>query len=581
MREKIKKYWFPAFSFLLTLFVSLFWVALRVNHSGISKFLGADNNPSFLIMNLPVMVCVLSWVGCALALAGWIVWDRKKWPAVIGFVIGIIMTVAAIAVIIFGAKDYMRFIMVHYWESIVITAGVAVFALVLLFPPKLKNWVKGVIIGIVVVAAVIIGYELRPCDFTYGAVVYAVEDDYQIVFSTSDSAIAWVQIGDECYYDLYAGSMRSADKVHKVVVPQTVLDAAGGYTTCAKQMIYRGPFGGYTGKTISRDYAFRAVDASNGLQHIAISDVHEAVEAATTAATFSGSELGHLALTHIEETDFIVLLGDLVSMVETEKDAQLANELAYAITKGEIPVIYARGNHEIKGEYAEVLYKYVGSKNQEFYYTVTLGDDDVFAVVLDMGEDHEDDYWEYYGTAQFDLYRAAQTEMLQEVLEDGDYENYRYRMMLCHIPVVYVDKYGYFEEFRNDWTALLNEMDLDIGLSGHKHVLWPLLPGQVEPHTKLVYNDAYSGASGKVEGGYLTDFNFPNFLAGRRSLQQAGGTQSNGNDQYVCLYTRAGLTEGLQISNYVNSRGETINGYYPFAPELFNDIPTDTKRPEK
>ena len=110
MKEKIKRYWFPALSFLLTLVISLFWVALRVNHSGISKFLGADTNPSFLIMNLPVMVCVLSWIGCALALSGLIC--GKKWPAVAGFVIGVVMTVAAIAVIIFGAKDYLRLISV-------------------------------------------------------------------------------------------------------------------------------------------------------------------------------------------------------------------------------------------------------------------------------------------------------------------------------------------------------------------------------------------------------------------------------------------------------------------------------------
>ena len=171
--------------------------------------------------------------------------------------------------------------------------------------------------------------------------------------------------------------------------------------------------------------------------------------------------------------------------------------------------------------------------------------------------------------------------MLEEILEEGSYENYRYRMMLCHIPVVYVDKNGYFEEFRNDWTALLNEMELDICLSGHKHVLWPLIPGQVEPNTTLVYNDAYSGAEGKVEGGYLIDFNFPNFLAGRRSLQQAGGTQSNGNDQYVCLHTRVDFTQTKQVSNYVNSHGESINGVYPFVNGLFNDIPTEIKRPEK
>ena len=567
MKEKIKKYLFPGAGFVTSLLASLFWVALRINHSGISKFLGADTNPSFLVMNLPVMVTVLSWIGFGFALVGLILWDKKKWPAITGFVTGVVMTIAAIAVIIFGAKDYLRFILPHFWESLAVTAGILFFAWILLFPPKWKLWLKGLVVAAVVVSAVVIGYELRPCTLSYEPVVYAVEDEYQIVFTTSDNAIAWVNIGGVEYYDLYAGSMKSADKVHKIIVPQEVLDEAKAYSVNYQQMIYRGPFGGYLGQHQAQHYLFRPVDSSDGLNYFALSDVHESVDAAIAAATSR------------QDTDFIVLLGDLVSMVETEKDVQLANKLAFGITKGEIPVIYARGNHEIKGEYAEELYKYVGSKDQQYAYTVTLGDDDVFAVVLDLGEDHEDDWWEYYGTAQFDLYRQEQTEMLEEILEDGDYENYSYRMMVCHIPVVYVDKNGNFEAFRNDWTTLLNQMDLDMGLSGHKHVMWPLIPGQVEPNTTLVYNDAYSGEVNKVEGGHLLDFNFPNFLVGRRSLQQAGGTQSNGNDQYVCLHTRVEQGSTTLVSNYVNSEGESINGVYPFGNGIFNDIPTAVKRP--
>ncbi len=569
--EKVKKYWFPVFAFLLTLVSALFWVALRVNHSGISKFLGADDNQSFLIMNLPVMVCVLAWIGVAFALFGLTGWSRRRWPAIVGCVIGAVMAVGAVVVIYFGAKDYMRFILVHFWKSLAVTGCILAFALVLFFPPKLKNWMKYAIVAVIVIAAVVMGYQLRPCEFTYGAVVYAVEDDYQIVFSTSDSAVAWVEIGGEKYYDLYAGSMRSVDRVHKVEVPQSVLDAAGGYTVCAKQMIYRGPFGGYTGDTISQSYHFRPVDTSDGLDYYALSDVHEAVEPAIRAATSR------------KNTDFIVLLGDLISMVETEEDAQLTNELAHGITKGEIPVIYARGNHEIKGEYSEVLYKYVGSKHQEYYYTVTLSGE-VFAIVMDLGEDHADDWWEYYGTAQFDLYRQAQTEMLEEIIEDGDYQNYRYRLAACHIPIVYVDRHGYYESFRNEWTDLLNEIDLDMYLAGHKHVLWPLIPGAVEPGGELKLSEGYAGTTGKTDKGYLTDFNFPGFLVGRRSLGQAGGTADN-YDEYLCLATSVDFEAGRQISNYVNSNREIITGFYPFVGNYesatFSDVATAIKRPEK
>ena len=566
--KKIFKYSLPLAAFLLSLSTSLFWVALRVNYAGISKFLGADTNPSFLVMNLPVMVCVLAWIGCILAFVGLLLWEKKKAPAIAGAVITLIMTVGAIVVVLFGAKDYMRFIMVHFWESVAITGCIAGFALALFFPVK-NNWFsvawKSILVAVVILVCVVLGYELRPCDFTYGAVVYAVEDEYQIVFSTSDSAVAWVEIDGENYYDLYAGSMRSADKVHKVTVPQGVLDEAKGYTVCAQQMIYRGPFGGYKGETISQSYDFRPVDSSDGIQHVALSDVHEAVEAATVAATTRSN------------TDFVILIGDLVSMVETEKDAQLANELAHGITGGEIPVIYARGNHEIKGEYSEVLYKYVGSKNQEYYYWVTLGTD-VFAVVLDTGEDHEDDWWEYYGTAQFELYRDSQVEMLEKLLAEGDYENYRYRMGICHIPVNYVGSKGYFAEFNKDVTSLLNELDVDIALSGHKHVMWPMLPGMVEPYVNPTYSTGFKGVEGKTDGGYFTDHNFPAFLVGRRSNSLTGDTQSDGYTEYTCLFTNADFETGRQLSNYINAEGGIPTGYWPFRNGTYSDIGTELKR---
>ena len=571
MLQKIRTFALPIVTVVLTLLSSLFWVALRVNYSGISKFLGADTNPSFLVMNLPIMICVLAWVGFGLSVIGLILWPKRKVPTIAGLIIGCIVTVGAIVVVLFGAKDYLRFIMVHFWESFWITVSLLLFALVLFFPVKnSKRTVpaKAVLLAALVLVAVILGYQLRPCDFTYGPVVYAVEDDYQIVFSTSDSAAAWVEIDGAEYYDLFAGSMKSNDRVHKITVPQSVLDRSGSYTICAQQMIYRGPFGGYKGDTISQRYVFRPVDTSDGLNYYALSDVHEAVDAAIAATNYDFDT----------QLDFLVLLGDIVSMVESEADAQMANELAYGITKGQIPVIYARGNHEIKGEYGEDFYKYVGSKDGSYYYTVTFGTD-VLAVVLDLGEDHEDDWWEYYGTAKFDLYRQAQTEMLEELLEDGDYANYRYRMALCHIPITYVDGDGRFGGFRQEWTRLLNEMDMDISLSGHEHRLLQFIPGMVPANTPLTYSAGYAAGGKTQEGGIMTDANFPAILVGRRSLNQQGGTQNDGNDQYVGFHVQVDFATGDQSCCYTNSRGQIMEGFYSFgAGDPFRQFSLEMKR---
>ena len=51
--EKIKKHWLAVSAAALSLVIALFWLALRVNWSGISKALGADKNQSFFIIETP------------------------------------------------------------------------------------------------------------------------------------------------------------------------------------------------------------------------------------------------------------------------------------------------------------------------------------------------------------------------------------------------------------------------------------------------------------------------------------------------------------------------------------------------
>jgi hypothetical protein len=61
---------------------------------------------------------------------------------------------------------------------------------------------------------------------------------------------------------------------------------------------------------------------------------------------------------------------------------------------------------------SEEFYKYVGSKNENFYYNFYF--DNVYGIVLDLGEDHDDDWWEYYETAHYDDYRAEQAIFLSK-----------------------------------------------------------------------------------------------------------------------------------------------------------------------
>lgn len=559
--KTIKHYLWSGICALWALVVALFWFAMRVIWSGISKvvaeFVGADA-PSDFMLNLPLYISIFLWVIFALSVANLVYLNRKRWSKITLTALLGVFSVASAVVVVMGAVDYLYFILPKFFTSLLVSLCIASFALLLFSPAKKCKTcavLRCILIALVVLTAVIYGYGIDfGSRFTYEPVVYAVEDTYQIVFSTNDSAAVWVEIDGERFYDLYAGSMRSKDSVHKVTVPQDKLDAARGYSIHAEKMIYRGPFGGFKGKEISKSYSFRPVDSSDGLVYYTITDVHHAKDGAVPAAL------------SVEGLDFLVILGDSVGMTEYEKDAQYSNLIAHEVTGGEIPVVYARGNHEIKGEYGEELYKYVGSKNEKFYYWFKMSD--VFGITLDLGEDHDPGWWEYYETDQFTLYHDEQTEFLQELVDSKAYENYGYTLVACHIPIQFVNSRKDHVSVKAAWTELLNLIEPDLAVYGHQHDLYPFLEGQATMYNekgRLVYNSQFKGTSGKTYGGYLTDYAFNGFIAGRRGTTQTDDIGSLNRSEHIGLAVRADLDGNTQTCFYVNSRGEKVSVYNPFV----------------
>ena len=562
MFEDIKKNLWSLLCVFAALVIALFWFAMRVIWSGISKViyevLGADA-PTAFMLNLPLYVCAFLFVLLAFSLFSLLFLKEKRWPRITLTALLSLFAVVCAVVVKEGAIDYLDFIWPEFLLSLLVSLVLVAFGLLLFFPPKgngrVAVAVKCSLLGAVLLFAVFYGYGVTLGHrFTYKPVVYAVEDEYQIVFTTNHASIAWVEIDGEIFYELYSGSMKSADTVHKISVPQEKLDNAKAYTVHAEKMIYRGPFGGFKGKEISLSYSFRPVNSADGLVYYTMTDVHHAYEGAVKAAL------------SVENLDFLLILGDSVGMVEYEKDAQFSNRLAYGVTGGEIPVVYVRGNHEIKGDYAEQLHKYVGSKNGSFYYWFTLSD--VFGIALDLGEDHDDDWWEYYDTAHFDLYRAEQTAFLTELVNTKPYESYSYTLVACHIPIQFVNSRKDHEDVKATWTALLNQIDPDMAVYGHQHDLYPFLEGQETMYNekgKLVYNSQFKGEAGKTYGGYLTDYTFNGFIAGRRGTTQTDELSAMNRKEHIGFAVYADLAAQMQKGWYVNAQGQTVPVYNPFV----------------
>lgn len=296
--------------------------------------------------------------------------------------------------------------------------------------------------------------------------VFAVGDHYQILIPSRKSCIMWVKVGSETYYDANCGVMNALVKVHRVQIPRTVLDKAKSYAVCRKQVFWRRPYFTKTGKTQEKTFAFRPVpDVGARAYHIA--DAHNHVDGPIRAAKAFG------------KIDFLILNGDLLDYTSCPRKYDNIYKLCDALTGGEIPVVFARGNHDMRGRFSERFTEYAPSDMGRTYYSFRLGS--IWGVVLDCGEDKADDCAEYGSTIACHSFREEQTHFLRQAVENEEYAKpeIQTRLVICHIPFTQKDAppFDIEQEIYTQWADLLRKIDPHLMICAHTHVAEVRLPG--------------------------------------------------------------------------------------------------------
>lgn len=557
--KKYLNYLSKGFNLVLSFFNLILFFSIRMCWSGISKTLGYEDSNSVFILWLPVIIWFILIIIFGLNIFFFLKKRNKNLWSYIMNGVNTLFLIVNIVIVILGAIDYMFFAWPYVFKYIgMALLGLIVIFFIFIYPKTIlkdNNLFKYSCIGLVSLISAGVVCNVTFNSIKYKPAVYIVENEYQIVFGSNVEALAWVEVDDKRYYEDYAGYYNSTKKMHKIIVPMDVLDNAKEYTVGTQKLTYRGPFGGFKGREIEETYSFRPVDTSDGLNYYSISDVHMGLECSKEASDYN------------KDKELLILAGDTISMIDTYRDAAYTNKVAYELTKGEIPVIYARGNHELKGKYMEEFHDYVGANGEDFFYKFSFGN--VYGIVLDIGEDHDDDYWEYYDTCDFNEYRNRQLELIKSELESKEYLNYDYRLVVCHIPIPFINARHNHVDFKKDVTTLLNQMDIDMVISGHQHDLLVFEPGLITPFTDLTYNKDFV-KSGKTTKAYLTDFNFPSFTVSKRGYTQT-------DDSSLTLNSQIGLTIKVDFNNktqtciFNNSKGEKVNIVNPYYDVDYKD----------
>lgn len=315
----------------------------------------------------------------------------------------------------------------------------------------------------------------KPEIFAALPTVYAVADKYVIIVPVNEPCLMWVGIGENEYYDDSNGILRSGRLTHKMTVPMAELDAARSYTVRWRKMIERKPYRSEVGEIEEYTSAFRPINPNKERINIYnIADAHNRVEGPINAGKYF-ERTG-------EELDLLLLNGDIPNHSGDVAYFEAIHRIAAGVTGGEIPVVFARGNHDTRGVCAELIEDYTPTDNGVSYYTFRLGP--VWGIVMDCAEDKPDDHVEYAHTICCEDFRRRETRWLEALCnaEKPEYSDggIKYKIVVVHNP---------FTERRNPpfdieedtfahWASLLREnVKPHLMICGHVHKCYVTYPG--------------------------------------------------------------------------------------------------------
>ena len=280
------------------------------------------------------------------------------------------------------------------------------------FYPRICNKTKKVIAVIMILCSAFFVvndfYPLSAYEITSDPMVIDTGKEYSVVFSTSHYGTGYIEYTYEGknykVTDHTTGRLDCDSLIHSIQVPYEHLKN-NTYKVGSTRVIEEFGYGSRLGaEVISEEYTFTC-NENDDQTYLVISDWHTLLDEAYSAIGYLG------------EYDAVILLGDSAPNVDYEKTVA-ENTVVFGgkVSGGTKPVIYVRGNHETRGDYANNLPTALGLDT--LYYTTDIGP--YSFLVLDSGEDKIDSHPEYGGLTDYGSYRADMIEWLKTAEATND-----------------------------------------------------------------------------------------------------------------------------------------------------------------
>lgn len=333
-------------------------------------------------------------------------------------------------------------------------------------------------------------------------------NEVTVVWVTNKKAVSWVEVAPEGNKSFYAqewpkyyqtlNGTRTIGCIHKIRIQNLEKNKAYRYRIFSKEVLsnsgYRVLYGNVASTNVfsSKPLKFKTLDNhKHDISFYVVNDIHEHQD--TLKALLKDVKYG--------KTDFVFFNGDMVSsMLDENQFFGGFMDMSVKMFAGEVPVVYARGNHETRGPLCNAFSDYFVTNNGKLYYSFRVGP--VYFIVLDSGEDKPDSDIEYSELACYDEYRTEQKEWLEKIVQSPDFKSAPFRIALIHIPPLGTDWHGALD-IRHKMLPVLNSAGINLMLCGHTHAYRYIEPDQSELKFPILINGTNTALKVDVDANTL------------------------------------------------------------------------------
>ena len=286
--------------------------------------------------------------------------------------------------------------------------------------------------------------------------VFVINNDYEILILTKTKGVIAIKVGGEVFYEENTGVLSSEKNYAKIRIPQALLDSTCKYEVLFRETINRKAYFSQLGDQISAEFVFKPLTKEREINVYHVADVHHNFSNAEKTCSYFGDDL-----------DLLVVNGDIGELESEDTYFEIAKFVGN-VSKGKVPVLFVRGNHDTRGKLVEKYTEYFPANSKNTFFTFNVGC--LTGVALDCGEDKLDTHEEYGGVNDFSSFRKRQTDFLTKVQLD---EN-KIKFAITHIcPCMTTYEVGGIFDIEREtyekWTALLERENISFMLCGHFH----------------------------------------------------------------------------------------------------------------